>query len=146
MQAGKLLSFVFLSCVLSIATPLSHAAKPGYSAPEQVAGATTVTAEEVKALHDAGGVIVDVRSPRLYNRRHIPGAHHQDLKDTYDEDTLAAVAKKDEPVVIYCSGVKCSRSSSASEMAVSWGYKDVRYFRGGIVEWRDAGYPVESSE
>lgn len=142
----KLLSLVLLSSVLAVVAPVSYAAKAGYTAPEQVPGTTTVTAAEVKALHDAGGVIVDVRSPRLYTRRHIPGAYHQDLKDTYDEETLAAVAKKDEPVVIYCSGVKCSRSSRASEMAVSWGYKDVRYFRGGIVEWRDAGYPVESSE
>lgn len=146
MYIRKFIAFTLLSSALVITSPASHAAKPGYSAPEQVPGATTVTAEEVKALYDAGGVIVDVRSPRLYNRRHIPGAHHQDLKDTYDEETLAAVANKDEPVVIYCSGVKCSRSSQASEMAVSWGYKDVRYFRGGIVEWRDAGYPVESSE
>jgi rhodanese-related sulfurtransferase len=142
----KLLSLVLLSSVLAIVAPVSHAAKAGYTAPEQVAGATTVTVEEVKALYDAGAVIIDVRNPRLYARRHIPGAHHQDLKDTFDEDSLQAVAKKDEPVVIYCSGIKCSRSSRASEMAVSWGYKKVRYFRGGIVDWRDAGYPVESSE
>jgi rhodanese-related sulfurtransferase len=127
-------------------TPLSHAAKAGYSAPLEVTGARTVTAEEVKSLFDAGVVIIDVRNPRLHARRHIPGAVHLDLKDVYDEESLAAVAKKDEPLVIYCSGVKCSRSSRASEKAVSWGYKKVLYFRGGIVDWRDAGYPVESGE
>jgi rhodanese-related sulfurtransferase len=71
---------------------------------------------------------------------------HLDLKDTFDEESLSRVAKKDQPLVIYCSGIKCSRSSSASADAVSWGFKKVHYFRGGIVEWRDAGYPVESSD
>ena len=140
------LVFSFLLTVLLIVTPLSHAAKPGYIAPEQVPGARTVTVEEVKSLFDAGVVIVDVRSPRLHARRHIPGAIHLDLKVVFDEESLAAVAKKDEPLVIYCSGVKCSRSSRASADAVSWGYKEVLYFRGGIVDWRDAGYPMESGE
>ncbi len=140
------LVFSFLLTLLLIVTPLSHAAKAGYSAPLGVTGARTVTVEEVKSLFDAGVVIVDVRNPRLHARRHIPGAVHLDLKDVYDEESLAVVAKKDEPLVIYCSGVKCSRSSRASEKAVSWGYKKVLYFRGGIVDWRDAGYPMESSE
>ena len=109
-------------------------------------GATLVTAAEAKALYDAGVVFIDVRSPRLHNRRHIPGAVHLDLKDTFDEESLSKVAKKDQQLVIYCSGIKCSRSSTASADAVSWGFKKVHYFRGGIVEWRDAGYPVESSE
>ena len=140
------LVFSFLLTLLLTVTPQSHAAKAGYSAPLEVTGARTVTAEEVKSLFDAGVVIIDVRNPRLHARRHIPGAVHLDLKDVYDEESLAAVAKKDEPLVIYCSGVKCSRSSRASEKAVSWGYKKVLYFRGGIVDWRDAGYPVESGE
>ena len=146
MLTGQRLVFSFLLTALFIVTPLSHAANPGYVAPEQVPGARTVTVEEVKSLFDAGVVIVDVRSPRLHARRHIPGAIHLDLKAVYDEESLAAVAKKDEPLVIYCSGVKCSRSSRASGDAVSWGYKEVLYFRGGIVDWRDAGYPMESGE
>ncbi len=146
MQIRQRLAFSLLLILLLITAPLSHAAKAGYSAPEQVPGARTVSVEEVKALFDAGIVIVDVRNPRLHARRHIPGAVHLDLKDVYDEESLAVVAKKDEPLVIYCSGVKCSRSSRASEKAVSWGYKKVLYFRGGIVDWRDAGYPMESSE
>jgi rhodanese-related sulfurtransferase len=56
------------------------------------------------------------------------------------------VAKKDQPIVIYCSGVKCSRSYRASEKAVEWGYTKVYYFRGGIVEWKKAGYPVEKGD
>ncbi len=136
-------NLLFFSLMLSATT--GYAADSDYRSPEHVAGTATATAAEVKALHDNGAIFIDVRNQRLYDRLRIPGAYHLDLKYGYDEESLAAVANKDEPVIIYCSGVKCSRSYRASEMAVSWGYKKVYYFRGGIVDWRDAGYPVESS-
>lgn len=143
MRMRKLFAFTFMLVSLG---PISYAADPDYLAPEQVPGTTVITAAEAKALFDNGVIFIDVRSPRLHGRRHIPGAVHLDLKDMYDENSLARVANKDQPLVIYCSGIKCSRSSRASAEAVSWGYEMVYYFRGGIVEWRDAGYPVESSE
>ncbi len=118
----------------------------GWRAPAEVPGATTVTVERAKELFDAGVAFIDVRNPRLYARRHVPGAHHLDMKDVFGPDTLSAVVAKDEPLVIYCSGLKCSRSSRASEMAADWGFQKVYYFRGGIVDWRDAGMPLESSK
>lgn len=146
MHRRYLIAFTFFLCTLISTLQPGYAAKKGYVAPEQVPGATLVSAAEAKALYDAGVVFIDVRSPRLHTRRHIPGAVHLDLKDTFDKESLAKVAKKDQQLVIYCSGIKCSRSSTASAEAVSWGFNKVHYFRGGIVEWRDAGYPLETSE
>ena len=145
MLKRKSLSLTSLFFILAITAPYVNAGNPDYRSPEEVPGATTITAEEAKKFYDEGVAIIDVRNPRLYARRHIPGAHHLDLKTAYNEDTLAALANKDDAIVIYCSGVKCSRSYRASEQAVSWGYRKVNYFRGGIVDWRNAGYPVESS-
>jgi rhodanese-related sulfurtransferase len=116
-----------------------------YRSPESVDGAVTTSAEQAKALYDQGVAFIDVRNPRLYARKHIPGAHHLDFKHTFSEQALAAVVDRGELLVIYCSGVKCRRSSRASEMAVSWGFEKVHYFRGGIVDWKNAGYPVETS-
>jgi rhodanese-related sulfurtransferase len=144
MLKRKSLLLSSLLFILAITAPHVKAGNPDYRSPEEVPGATTITAEEAKKLYDEGVVIIDVRNTRLYARRHIPGAHHLDLNTAYNEDALAALASKDEAIVIYCSGVKCSRSYRASEQAVSWGYRNVRYFRGGIVDWRNAGYPVES--
>ena len=145
MHIHQVTFFDFLFFLLMLSATTGYAADSDYRSPEHVVGTTTATAAEVKALHDNGAIFIDVRNLRLYDRRRIPGAYHLDLKYAYDEESLAAVANKDEPVIIYCSGVKCSRSYRASEMAVSWGYKKVYYFRGGIVDWREAGYPVESS-
>lgn len=145
MLKRKSISLTCLFFMLVLTAPQVIAANPNYRSPEEVPGATMVTAEEAKKLYDDGAAMIDVRNPRLYARRHIPGAHHLDLKTAYNEEALAILAGEDDPVVIYCSGVKCSRSSRASAQAVSWGYKQVKYFRGGIVDWRNAGYPVESS-
>ena len=136
---------LFILSLLWVLASSSFAEGPKWRAPETVEGATTVTVEQAKELFDQGAPFIDVRSLRLYSRRHVSGAHHLDLKSAFNQEALEKVAKKDKPVVIYCSGVKCGRSSSASKMALSWGYKDVKYFRAGIVGWRDAGMPIESA-
>ena len=117
------------------------AAEEGES-PLSVPGTETVTTAEAYRLHQAGVTFVDVRNPRLYARRHIPGAHHLDLYTDFSKATLAAIVAPDQPVVLYCSGIKCGRSSTAAEFAVDWGHTAVKYFREGIVGWRDAGHPM----
>lgn len=143
MKSFKLLMRAGLATFLMSGLISAHAEETDYRSPEQVEGAMTVDLDQAKALFDDGVKFIDVRNPRLYARRHVAGAHHLDLKDVYTRDSLSAVADNDDPIIIYCSGVKCSRSYRASEMAVSWGFSEVYYFRGGIVDWRKAGYPLE---
>jgi len=112
-------------------------------APKQVAGAETVDVEGAKALHSSGVTFVDVRATRLYERRHIPGAHHLDLRSAFTEKALLGLVAKNEPVVLYCSGIKCTRSSGAATRAVAWGFTRVHYFREGMRGWMRAGLPVE---
>jgi rhodanese-related sulfurtransferase len=133
-----------LLAMLLMLTALSSA-QAEYRSPETVEGATTISAEQARAMFDQGEAFIDVRNPKLYARKHIPGAHHLDLKYVYSEATLGKVAAKGQPIIIYCSGVKCSRSYRAAEKALSWGYQKVYYFRGGIVDWKKAGYPTETS-
>lgn len=140
MKALMKSSIILLLGFFAIATV--SAEKSEYRSPEQVEGAISTSVIQAKELYDQGAVFIDVRNPRLYAKKHIPGAFHLDLKYDFDEEKLAAITRKDQPIVIYCSGVKCSRSYRACEKAVSWGYSKVHYFRGGIVDWKKAGYPV----
>jgi len=142
MKLKDLMYCLILSLSL-VVTGSVHAEKTAYRSPETVDGAVTVSLQQAKELYDQGEVFLDVRSPRLYAKGHILGTYHLDFKYNFDEEKLASLAKKDQPLVIYCSGVKCSRSYRASEKAVEWGYKKVYYFRGGIAEWKKADYPVE---
>lgn len=139
---ASMLKINILSTILILVSFSVQAEKSEYRSPESVSGAITTTPSQAKKLFDDGVAFIDVRNPRLYARGHIPRAFHLDFKNDYDEAKLLAIAEKSQPIVIYCSGVKCSRSYRASAKAVSWGFQTVHYFRGGIVDWKKAGYPV----
>ncbi|MDH5180966.1 MAG: rhodanese-like domain-containing protein [Gammaproteobacteria bacterium] len=122
--------------------PGAHADKKKIS-PNTVSGAKTVNAQQAKKLFDQGVVFVDVRSDKDFAAGRIPDAIHIELKKVYSKNTLSEHVKPGQKVVIYCNGHSCLRSAKASEQAVSWGYKNVYYFRDGYPAWKKSGYPVE---
>lgn len=111
--------------------------------PETVKGAVTVNAQEAKKLFDQGVIFIDVRKDKDFAAGRIPDAIHIELKKVFNEKSLGDVVKPDEPVVLYCNGHSCMRSSKAALKAVAWGYKKVYYFRDGFPAWKSSGYPVE---
>ena len=129
---------------LVLALPLL-AGEPGkWQSPESEPGSETVSLQQVKQMHADGVLIVDVRSPRQYRKRHIPGAINLYLRDRFSEQNLLEHIDRDAPFVIYCNGVSCSLSYRSVEKAVAWGFTGVKYFREGILAWRRDGNPVES--
>lgn len=131
-----------LQLLLLLFSITAHADKP--SAPEHIAGATNLSAEEVVELilNNPELVIVDARKEEEYAKGHIEGA--VSLLDTdMDEAALAAVARnKEQPLLFYCNGERCLRSSHAATKAIAWGYHKVYWFRGGWVEWSNKNLPV----
>jgi len=112
--------------------------------PETVEGVTTVTPEEAKALFDNGVIFVDVRKDTDWKAGRIPWAVHLELNKVFSEKTLLGELKsKDKPVVIYCNGPKCMRSSIACAKAVEWGFTKLYYLRLGYPAWKQAGYGIE---
>lgn len=120
----------------------------GYVSPQTVDGAETVTAEQAYDLWKQRVVFIDVRKNADWEAGRIPGAVHivYDPKGAVQDltaDTLIGAVAKDEPVVIYCNGSGCDRSSWSCALAVEWGWSKVFYFRDGFPAWQKAGYPVE---
>lgn len=111
--------------------------------PTEVKGAITIDAKTAKDMFEQEVPFIDVRKDKDWDAGRIPGATHLELKMVYNEDSLSAVVNKSEPVVIYCNGPKCLRSSQASAKAIEWGFEKIYYFRGGIPEWKKASYPIE---
>lgn len=111
--------------------------------PMTVEGTTTVDTAKAKALFDEGVLFVDVRSDKDWSAGRIPDAVHIELKKVFSEETLSKELKKTEPVIIYCNGESCLRSSDASGQAVGWGFTKVYYYRDGFPAWKAAGYPTE---
>lgn len=138
----RTLSFSLLAAFLTV-SPASFAAEEKDSV-ETVKGAVTVDAAKAKELFDKGAVFIDTRKDSDWDAGRIPGAIHMELKSVFNETAMAEKVKtKETPVVFYCNGVKCLRSSEASVMAVGWGYKNVYYFRLGFPAWKEAGNPSE---
>lgn len=137
---------LFLSTTMLVMTSLAFAPASALAkkkSPKKVSGAVTVNAQKAKQLFDKGVVFIDVRKDKDYAAGRVPDAVHIELKKVYNKETLSKHVKADQPVVIYCNGHSCTRSSKAAQKAVSWGYKKVYYYRDGFPSWKKNGYPVE---
>ena len=86
-------------------------------------------------------MVIDARKPFDWERGHIDGAVHI-VNTEMTKEKLAAVARRDQPIVFYCNGPKCYRSGDASAKAVGWGWTRVYWFRGGTEEWAAKNFPL----
>ncbi len=82
-------------------------------------------------------MLLDVRTPKEYAEGHIAGAKLipvQVLAERLKE------VPKDKQVYVYChSG---TRSARASKLLAEHGFTNIENIEGGIVAWKEAGYPV----
>ncbi|WP_426416451.1 rhodanese-like domain-containing protein [Aestuariirhabdus sp. LZHN29] len=113
--------------------------------PETIPGAKTVTAEDLIALVDDldNLVIIDARSQSDYDKGHIPDVIRIKNDDVTPDTLAGALPAKDTPVAFYCNSKTCPRSADAATKASAAGYSNIYWFRGGIAEWREKGFPVE---
>ncbi len=106
-------------------------------------GAETISATQAKALFDNGALFVDPRKNKDWDAGRIPDAVHLELESDLTAENLAKHAKKTDPIVFYCNGVKCMVSYDACVKTKDWGYTKLKWFRSGMPAWKEAGYPVE---
>lgn len=111
---------------------------------ESVKGATTIKTDKAFELFEAGASFIDVRSPEMFEKSRIAESANIFYKSGFTEDKLVKIQPdKEKSLVIYCGGLYCPYSAPASEKALSWGYKNVYYYREGVPAWEKAGNPVE---
>jgi len=111
--------------------------------PESIEGTVKVTAEEFIDLVDeiSGLVIIDSRIPGDRKQGFVEGSLSLPDVDTTCDSLSKVISKKDAPSLFYCNGVKCGRSAKAVKIALSCGYSNIYWFRGGFEEWLEKGYP-----
>ncbi len=102
----------------------------------------TIGRDELKAKLDRRD---DVKLIMALNRwafdaKRIPGSLHFDTPD----ELYAAVGPEDE-VVVYCSQVDCLSSVAVYRDLIARGYRNVRRYAGGLLDWEDAGLPLEGA-
>lgn len=122
--------------------------------PQELAGATIATADQVKRMLDSGVLVVDTRVGNEFAETRIKGALNipykersskaRDFEAALDSFNLAKLpADKGRPIVFYCNAGECWKSYKAATVALRAGYKQVYWFRGGLPEWQKKGLPVE---
>jgi rhodanese-related sulfurtransferase len=114
--------------------------------PNSIANATKVNAEQVieKANAATGLIIIDSRIHEDYVRSFIPSAVNLPDEQTNCQSLSRLIDNTERAVLFYCNGPKCLRSSKAVKIAVVCGYVNIYWFRGGMLEWKNKDYPVET--
>ncbi|WP_135081706.1 rhodanese-like domain-containing protein [Terasakiella sp. SH-1] len=140
----RVISTLFIATFTLFAAPALAA-----EAPMTVEGAVTVDVAKAEELfNDDAVVFVDPRKKSDFDRAHIPGAVHLDIKGKSTNMTEASLSEavggdKTTKIVFYCNGPSCPRSANSCVKAKAWGFSNLFYFRDGIPAWEAAGLPVE---
>ncbi len=107
----------------------------------------TMTAPDVRRVleDEPDAVIINVLDEETFQRQHIPGSKNVpvDAPD-FEQRADALASAKDEPVIVYCASQDCPASERAAERLEQAGYTRVLDFAGGMEEWAQHGFPVES--
>jgi rhodanese-related sulfurtransferase len=113
---------------------------------KEVVMPVTIAREALKARMEAGDgfVLVDVLSAESYRREHLPGAINLPLFEI--NEASVADLPRDKDVIVYCASFACQASPMAARKLEELGFTRVTDFEGGLADWKEAGYPLESNE
>lgn len=102
-----------------------------------------ITHEVLKKMmdNDDDFVLIDARVHEGYEKEHLPGAIRIPA-DRLGEHMLKSY-KKDCTIISYCSGWSCESSTIAAQKMDKYGFTNVFDFKGGLEDWKKAGYPTE---
>ena len=102
----------------------------------------TIEREELqRKLADGGALkLVMCRPEREFQTTRIAGSIHFETR----EEMLAGL-KRDDEIVLYCTNVACLASQVVYRFLVEHGYTNVRRYAGGLVDWEEAGLPLEGT-
>ncbi len=89
-------------------------------------------------------VLLDTRAKEEFEVSHLKNAIWVGYERFEADTVLTKVAKKDAPIVVYCS--IGARSEEIGEKLQALGYTNVKNLYGGIFEWKNKGHSVFDPE
>lgn len=75
-----------------------------------------------------------------FRLKHIPGSIH-----LHSPAEARRLLRPGEDIVVYSSCPECPASRVAARLLEERGYRHVWHYPGGVVDWEDAGYPLEGA-
>lgn len=106
---------------------------------EKFPGATPISTEELLSTF-SNSIVVDVRSAMEYDVAHIQKATLIPLGDPLFLEKVEALRgkKSTDALVFYCNGRLCAKSYKATLKADKAGFKNVRVYDSGVMNWLKA--------
>lgn len=98
----------------------------------------------VKAINAKSVFLVDANGMDSYADAHIPGAVGFDKAK--GEFSQPLPADKASLIVAYCGGPQCEAWCKAADKLETMGYTNIRHYKGGIKEWKQAGLETASAK
>jgi rhodanese-related sulfurtransferase len=102
----------------------------------------TISREELREKLERGAdfKLIMALNRWAFDAKHIPGSLHFDTPEA-----LYSAVRSDDEVVVYCSSVDCLSSVALYRDLVRRGYRDVRRYAGGLLDWEEAGLPLRGA-
>jgi len=123
--------------------PIANARDNSIKSPDEIPGSKKVDAEGLiraaESIPDM--VLVDSRIRADRKQGYIEGSLSLPDEGTTCASLAGVIPAKGHPALFYCNGPKCGRSAKAVRTALTCGYTNVYWFRGGFEEWKTKDYP-----
>lgn len=126
-----LYTMLIFSCLVAPA----NAGNPRYVDPE----------ETVSLIKEGKALTVDTMSYIECMDHRIPGSICIALEE-FDKNAPLLLKDKKRPIVFYCESKDCERANEVYKKAVAMGYENIYILKGGLPEWKSAGYEVETTK
>jgi len=98
-----------------------------------------ISLQQAVEEHEKGAFILDVRTQEEWEQFHIPDSTLiplDELPGRLNE------LPQDQKIVVVCRTQ--NRSAQARDLLLQAGFEDVSNMKGGVTDWKDAGYPTVS--
>jgi len=91
-------------------------------------------------------LLIDPRRREAFEDARLPGALHITLPDLALRSDVDPQVDAYANIVVYAEGPGALSGRAMTKRLLVLGYGQTRLFGGGLVEWADAGFPVERGE
>jgi rhodanese-related sulfurtransferase len=95
-----------------------------------------------KLVSEKSAIVYDNNDLERYNQGHVPGAIWASISEF---DARVLPSDKNQTLVFYCTGARCTACHAGAEKAIELGYKNVFVMPDGLAGWVKSGKPLEKS-
>lgn len=94
-----------------------------------------------KIINNEQFKLLDVRETDEYEESHIKDTLLLSVNELSKENLDKLGLQKDDEIIVYCGSGR--RSADAYDILTEMGYENVKSMAGGIIHWKEDGFPVE---